>query len=387
MKIIYIHQYFKTPLDGGSLRSYYLAKALIEKGHEVEMITSWNGRKYKIINIEGINVHYLPVHYDNTFNFFNRIYSFLKFILKAYLVARKIKNPTLCYASSTPITVGYIAFALKKINKIPYFFEVRDLWPLAPVELGFIKNKLLIKLLFLSEIIIYKNAEKIICLSPAMKDCIEKVSLKKEIYMIPNMSDCDFFSDQTISASPFTITYFGTVGEANHLEYFIDVARYFQQNKLSEVEFLIIGNGKSREIINKTILKYSLNNIKILHGVDKYELKEILKRTHATYISFAQYDVLQTTSPNKFFDSLASGKLIISNIKGWMKDLIEENNCGFYADPIYPEDFYTKLKPYLDDINLLTSAQQNSRKLAEEKFEKKLLCDQFCNLFNSKLQA
>jgi len=382
MKIIYIHQYFKTPLDGGSLRSYYLAKALIEKGHEVEMITSWNEGKYKLINIEGINVHYLPVHYSNSLNFFDRIYSFLKFIFKAYIVVRKIENPSLCYASSTPITVGLIAIALKKINKIPYFFEVRDLWPLAPVELGFIKNKFLIKFLFLFEKIIYKNAEKIICLSQGMKDWVNKMNVKKEIYMIPNMSDCDFFSKETISTSPFTITYFGTIGEANHLEYFVDIARYFQQDKISEVKFLIIGNGKRWKNINKTILKYSLKNIKILHGVDKYELKEILKHTHATYISFAQYDVLQTTSPNKFFDSFASGKLIISNTKGWMKDLIEENNCGFYADPIYPEEFYSKLKPYLDDINLLKFAQQNSRKLAEEKFEKKLLSDQFCNLFD-----
>ena len=116
MKIIYIHQYFKTYSDGGSSRSYYLAKALTDNGYEVEMITSHNEPFYKKVNIEGITVHYLPVYYDNAYGFIGRVRSFLNFVIKAYRLALSIKNAHLCYATSTPLTVGIIALLLKKLT-------------------------------------------------------------------------------------------------------------------------------------------------------------------------------------------------------------------------------------------------------------------------------
>ena len=69
MKIVYVHQYFKTPQEGGAIRSYYLAKGLVDKGFDVEMVTSHNNKDYLETNIEGIVVHYLPVSYDNIWVF------------------------------------------------------------------------------------------------------------------------------------------------------------------------------------------------------------------------------------------------------------------------------------------------------------------------------
>ncbi|MEQ8239159.1 MAG: glycosyltransferase WbuB, partial [Cyclobacteriaceae bacterium] len=68
MKILYVHQYFLTPEEGGCTRSYYLAKGLVKHGHEVTMLTASNTRKGQQ-TIEGIDVRYLPVKYDNSFGF------------------------------------------------------------------------------------------------------------------------------------------------------------------------------------------------------------------------------------------------------------------------------------------------------------------------------
>ena len=84
MKILYIHQYFKTPQEGGGIRSYHIAKAMVAAGHEVEMLTAHNQPEYVKINIEGITVHYLPVAYDNSFSKIRRIMSFISFFLKGY---------------------------------------------------------------------------------------------------------------------------------------------------------------------------------------------------------------------------------------------------------------------------------------------------------------
>ena len=96
-KILYIHQYFKTPDEGGCVRSYHLAKGLVAHGYEVVLITAHNSNKYEKKDIEGISVHYLPVAYDNSFGFSQRIRSFLRFFRKAVAIAGKEKSISFAY--------------------------------------------------------------------------------------------------------------------------------------------------------------------------------------------------------------------------------------------------------------------------------------------------
>jgi glycosyltransferase involved in cell wall biosynthesis len=386
MKILYLHQYFRTPEEGGAIRSYHLAKALADKGFEVEMITAWNRKNYEIRQVAGVTVHYLPVFYANALPGSERIFSYLRFAWKAFFIALKIKKINICFATSTPLTVGLAVLGLKWFRRVPYFFEVRDLWPLAPIEMGFIRNEISQKILYFFEKTIYKNADKIVALSPGIVAYIENLNINKSVTLISNIADCGFFQPDTERNTAeikqkFVITYTGTLGEANHLDYLLEAALYFQKQKTENVIFQIVGEGKEEKILKRKVLDYQLSNLFFLPACDKFLIRDILNNSDAIYISFAQKKVLETTSPNKFFDGLAAGKLIITNIKGWIACLIEKNNCGFYANPETPEDFFNKIQPYLSDKNLLQQAQTNARQLAENEFDKKILTEKFTALF------
>ena len=233
MKILYIHQYFRTPEEGGAIRSYYLAKGLVEHGIDVELITAHNSPTAVTKNIDGIKVHYLPVFYDNDQGFVQRIYAFFKFMRLVRKKAREITNVDICYATSTPLTIGLSALKIKQDQNIPYFFEVRDLWPEAPFQMGVIKNKYLKKYLKNLEKQVYRNASQIVALSPGIKEQIESEGSDKPITVIPNMSDVEFFVPEEKSVEmeelfkvngKFVVSYFGTMGLANHLEYLLAVA-------------------------------------------------------------------------------------------------------------------------------------------------------------------
>jgi len=129
--ILYIHQYFKTPEEPGGTRSYWIAKELISQGYKVTMLTTSNSISDSIVRkkISGIDVIYLKVLYDQKMSVFLRFISFLKFMVLSTYHAYKIKNIDLVIATSTPLSVGFPAFFLNKIKKLPYIFEVRDLWP------------------------------------------------------------------------------------------------------------------------------------------------------------------------------------------------------------------------------------------------------------------
>ena len=131
MKILYIHQYFKTPLEPGGNRSYWIAKEMINSGHDVTMITSKNNLENKRIvkNIHGIKTIYLNVNYSQNMSLFRRANSFFSFSLRAFKESLKYrKKIDIIYATSTPLTVGIPALLLNLLFRKPYVFEVRDLW-------------------------------------------------------------------------------------------------------------------------------------------------------------------------------------------------------------------------------------------------------------------
>ncbi len=378
MKVLYIHQYFRTPEEGGAIRSYYLAKGMVDNGIEVEMITSHNKPIEEVKVIEGIKVHYLPVFYNNELGFSKRIFAFYKFMRLVRKKAQVIKNVDLVYATSTPLTIGLSALKIKKELGIPFYFEVRDLWPEAPVQLGIIKNRFVKSYLERLEKKVYKEAEKIIALSPGIKAQIDLRQPNKQVEVIPNMSDVDFFTPEKKNPeletffdvkNKMVVSYFGAIGAANHLEYLLAAANASLKANLP-ILFFIIGEGSETEKLRYLVTHFDLTNVRFVKFQNKHNLKRLLNVTDAAYVSFAKKPVLETNSPNKFFDALASGKLIITNTKGWVKDICEKNNCGFYYDPNKPQDFVSNIQQFLEQKEYLHSFQVNARMVGETQFSR-----------------
>ncbi|MBA4055058.1 MAG: hypothetical protein C0490_10125, partial [Marivirga sp.] len=162
VKILILHQHFNLPREGGALRSYFLAKALADHGHQPVVITSKGEKEYRVENVEGIEIHYLPIAYDNRFGFWKRGVSFLRYAWSATRLAGSIQNVEICYAISVPLTVGLAAEFIRFFRKVPYIFEVGDLWPEAPIQMGFVRNYFLKRALFAIERSIYKRAHSIV---------------------------------------------------------------------------------------------------------------------------------------------------------------------------------------------------------------------------------
>lgn len=389
MKVLILHQFFNTPQTGGALRSYYLAKALVERGITPIVLTTHNQSVIKIASEDGIEAHYLPVTYNNRFGFFKRIYSFLQFVLHTVNYAGRFKDAQVCYAISTPLTTGIAALWIKFRYNIPFHFEVGDLWPEAPIQLGIIKNPLLKFILYALEKMIYRHATSVVALSPSIKDVIAKKLTAKTIHVIPNMADTEFYKPEAKDVSlekkydqenKFVVAYIGTLGIANGLDALIDYARVSQKSDLP-IQFILCGEGAERERLQKLVLQLKLSNLTILPFQNRDGVREVMNVTDAMLVCFKNLPVLETGSPNKFFDGLAAGKLMILNFKGWLKDEVEKNSCGVFVDSHDPETFITKLKPFITNRDLLSAYQGNARKLAEEKYSRKLLGDKFQKLF------
>jgi glycosyltransferase involved in cell wall biosynthesis len=381
MRVLILHQHFKTPTTGGAIRSYYLAKALLDHGHKVVVVTADPEGDERTEDYEGIEVHYVPVAYDNSYGFYARGWSFLKFVFLAGGQARRVGHIDLCYAISVPITVSIAARWMRFWRRIPYVLEIGDLWPDAPIELGFVKNPLLKKILFRIERMAYKKSRALVALSPDIQKVVQARAPGKTVHMIPNMADCDFFKPETKVRSlehkfgvegKFVISYLGTMGFANGLDYLLDCARMSAKANLP-VHFLLAGEGALKERLIKSANDLGLTNITFLAHTNRDGVKEIMNVTDAVFVCYRNVPILSTGSPNKFFDGLAAGKLVIVNFGGWIKNEVESANCGVLLDAAHPSSFVSLLEKVVKDPLTRASYGTKARTLAAEKFSRERL--------------
>lgn len=389
MNVLILHQHFNTPEKGGALRSYYLAKALVDHGAKVNVITAHNHKEFKKERVDGIDVHYLPVPYYNRFGFAARSWAFLKYVWGAIRLSGQFKDADYCYAMSVPLTVGLAAQWIKKKYSIPYIFEVGDLWPDAPVQMGFVRNYFSMQFLYAMERSIYKSAESIVALSPSIQAAIEKKVPGKKIHVVPNMADCDFYKPEAKKfeleekfnvRGKFVVSYIGAVGLANGLDYFLECAHTSRKTELP-IHFFVCGDGALLDRLKGNAKQMGLLNITFVDFTNRQGVSELLNVTDAVFICYKPVPILETGSPNKYFDGLAAGKLIVINFGGWIRMEVEENSCGMYVNPHQPTDFVKKIVPFLSDKRLLAAYQQAARQLAEQKYSRQLLSKKFQELF------
>ena len=411
MKIVYFHQYFSTPNGRAGIRSYYLAKKLVEEGHQVFVICLNDkrtdcGLKNKFLNkqrrgiVDGINIIQLDINYSNSIDFFKRSFKFIKFSFKGIRLAFKI-NPNLIIASSTPLTVAIPGIILRYLKGTTFIFEVRDLWPKLPIAMGVIKNKIIINTLKLLEIIAYKSSDSIIALAPGIIKGIEEKKIKKsKIHLIPNIADLDLFNPKTkildknpkllkkynssIKKTNLIAAFTGAHGLANGLENLLEVAKELKRMKRDDIKIIFIGEGALKNKLINDVKLFKLNNCIFIDSISKKELAEILQESvHLGLMVLKNIpDFYNGTSPNKFFDYLACGLPVINNYPGWLSELIIKNELGFAIPPGDNKLFATKLIAIADNKNILLKMSKNCRSCAEI-FNKNSLINKFYSIIRT----
>ena len=386
MKILYIHQYFITPDSAGGTRSYYIALEMVKRGHSVTMLTSNSSSESSklVVREEHAGIDVVSIHnkYDNNMSVARRVISFLKFMSLATFFSLREKDVDLVFATSTPLTVGVPALVSRFVKRTKYVFEVRDLWPEFPIQMGAIKSSVVIRLLRFFERKIYQHASLIVALSPGMKAPIDRLGFSEKTIMIPNMAkpkefyprpdSSDIRKKYGIKDKWVKIVYFGTLGRANNIEHLVKEAIYAEDNSLP-VQFVIIGDGAMREPAENEVKSCSNGRVLFLGKQIMQDVSNIVNECDISITSFLDLPILETNSPNKFFDSLSAGKPCAVNIHGWIKELVEKHECGFYANPNIEGDLIRKSIELVNDKERYSLQSVNARKVAEVDYDRSQL--------------
>ena len=373
MNILLINHYAGAPQYGMEYRPYYLAREWVKMGHKVVITSaSFSHLRSKQPKVNGNiseelidDIQYIWIKtpsYEG--NGIRRVQNMLTFVGKLISLSRRLSKklkPDVVIASSTyPLDI-FPAYLVSRFSKAKLIFEVHDLWPLTPIELGKMsKWHPFIVILQIAEDFAYKHADKVISILPkALEYMVSRGLDPKKFVYIPNGIDIDEWQsfdtqlpkehkeiiERLKKEGKFLVGYTGSFGVANALDYFVESTNYLKD---LPVVLILVGQGPEKEKLQKYVEENNLNNVVFLPPVPKNSIPELLSKMDILYISLRKSPLFRFgISPNKLFDYMMAGKPIINAISAG-NDLVAESGCGISIPPEDPVAIAEAIKKLID---------------------------------------
>lgn len=389
MRILYFYQYFSTPKGGWGTRVYEFTRKWVEEGHDVVVITSVYSKSDLVTNkfldeqiIDNIKVKIVNVRIDNQQRAIRRIFSWFTYTLFAIYYSLSLKCD-MVVASSGPITAFLPGIFAKWFRRKKLILEVRDLWPAGAIEMGLINNRMLKKILYCFEGLCYLSSDLIIALSPGMRNNIKMRYPKVNVHSVTNSANIELFSsNRKVSKKIFTgkyVIYTGNIGYVNNSTFLFDTARYLYKIGRKDIQFLLVGEGPMKSHLNKLVTDENISNFKIVDLMPKENLVAYLQNAVASIVPLDNKPILDTSSPNKLFESLAAGVPVIQTTQGWIKELLDMENAGFTIESGNIESFANLLTDIFDGNIDIGQMKIKAMTLARKSFDKNILAIDMLN--------
>lgn len=354
MKILIFEQRYTSSKEAGIGRFSLFAKEWEKAGHKIFIISGMinyiSGKKPKKYRLklfvrekESENITILRVFEPSVFylSFVGRLASYFSFLVSAFFGALFSPRPDVVIASSPPIFIGFLGWLTNVLKRSVFIFEVRDIWPDEAVELGFLKNRLLIKMSLWLEKFLYRKSKFIIANSPGIKEFLtaKKFLSEEKITVIPNPVDLSLFVGVGNVAKKenfgwrdkMVVLYAGAHSAVYDFDLVIKTAEELRD---LPILFVFIGSGRQKKDIIKKIEHLGLRNIQLLEPVAKEKLAVVIKTADVGIVPLGRIGLLKHVYATKIFDYMAGAKPIVVAGEGVSADLVcRESKCGLCVKP------------------------------------------------------
>lgn len=393
MRLLYLQQLLVLPHCPGNPRCFEFARYWTQAGHEVHFVSSTAGipKRHPVWRdkqadgsylYQGIYFHFFPVDYHHLWSFRRRIQAFYQFYRAVWSQSSHWQTFDRLIAYSAPLSVGELGRKLSQYLDIPFIFEVADVWPDVPIEMGIIPPGPWRGWLHRRTRKIYAQARAIAAFSEGMKNQILQHEVPDhKLHVIHNGTNLALVSPRERSISEkVRLIYTGTIGIANDLTQIAQAAKILWEEGEHQIEFIIIGAGNAASDLEAFLEQNPLPNFHWQAQVRKEEALAALHTADIGLSCFAPFPVLEANSATKFYDYLAAGLPLIINHQGWQADYLERYNCGLSAPQADLMALVANIKQLAHDPALRAKMGLNGQKLARERFDRSRLAQKMLDL-------
>ncbi len=352
MHVLLIHQAFVGPNEPGGTRHYELAQHVLKSGHRCSIVASdvsyLTGQsaveKTGLVgeqDCNGVRVLRAYTYPALHRSFLWRIVSFLSFMCTSVWAGLRAGPVDLVMGTSPPIFQAVSAWVVALLRRKPFLLEIRDLWPEFAIEMGVLKNPMLIWLSRWLEGFLYARATHLLVNSPAYRDYLLKKGIPTtKVSLIANGVDPDMFTASEDGTAirqrwnldtHFVVTYAGALGLANDIPIVLQAAAQLRDH--AHIRFLLVGDGKERAALEAQAKEMRLANVIFTGSQPKSNMPAILAASDACLAILQNIPLFRTTFPNKVFDYMAAGRPTLLAIDGVIREVIEAAKGGVFVPP------------------------------------------------------
>lgn len=351
MNILLINHYAGSEKYGMEYRPYYMAREWVKLGHNVTIVgANFSHLRNKQPNckeeiVDGIRYVWLPTN-SYKGNGIGRIVNMGLFVLQLFFRPKAILAgfiPDVVIASSTYPLEIYPEKLIADRYKAKLVYEVHDIWPLSPMEIGNMSARHpFIRVMQAAEDYACRHVDKIISLLPrAEEHYLEHGLAKGKFFCVPNGVVISEHKSKVQAASESSeeclrqmdnwrrdnyriVIFAGSHGKANALDVLLSAAKYVQ----SRTKIVLLGDGPEKASLKEKAEIAGLKNVVFFPRVPKQEVPLYLEKADVAYIGLVSTSLFRFgISPNKIMDYMLAKKAIIQSIDAG-NDIVCESGCG-----------------------------------------------------------
>jgi colanic acid biosynthesis glycosyl transferase WcaI len=393
MNVLFLTPYFPPEVGAAQTRIQELAIRLVKMGHQVSVLTTfpnypsgivpkeWRGFFFWYRVDEGIHVYRIWSYTVPNNGFLKRILGQLSFAFFAACAGLLLPNFDAIIVESPPLFDGLAGLCLSWLKRAPYVFTVSDLWPESAIQMGVLKNSVLIWLSKQLEMLFYRRAAVVLAVTEGIRKTIVSDGIDpSKVALFRAAVDCQFFRPEMdggetrriigIAPEDFLVLYAGTLGMAHNLSVILETAALFQREGNNKIRFVLAGDGAEKEMLKEKARVLGLNNVKFLDPVSKTRMPFLLNAANCVVVSVRDLPIFRGALPTKLFEAMSCAKPMVLAVAGEAEDLVRKAEAGYCVTPGDPVGIYNAVLKVAQDPEKAVRMGKNGRECVVQHFSR-----------------
>lgn len=375
MHILFLTDNFPPEVNAPASRTFEHCCEWVKAGHKVTVLTcvpnfpkgkvfdGYRNRLWQQEEMAGIRVIRVWSYITANEGFARRVADYVSYMVTATLAAPFVRGVDLVIGTSPQFFTACAAYIVSRLKRIPFVFELRDLWPESIRAVGAMKQSAVLNWLERVELFLYRKAALIVSVTNSFRvNLADRGVDPSKVLVITNGVDATRFQPRAKDGElvrryglegKFVAGYIGTHGMAHALKTVLDAADWLRRRPGGDVfRFLLLGDGASKPELMKLAQERRLGNVIFVDTVAKDEVVRYWSLLDASIIHLKKSDLFRSVIPSKLFECMGMGIPVLLGVEGESADIVQREDVGLVFEPENTEALCLRLKELFDDTEL-----------------------------------
>jgi glycosyltransferase involved in cell wall biosynthesis len=356
MHILFLSDNFPPEVNAPASRTHEHCRQWVAAGERVTVITcapnfptgrvlpGYRNRLWQTETVDGIRVVRVWSYITANEGFVKRILDYTSYMVAAFLASLFVRRVDVVVATSPQFFTAVAGWATSAVKRVPFVFELRDLWPESIKAVGAMQESAAIRWLEKLELFLYRRATRIVSVTHAFRETLRRRGIDAaKIDVVTNGVDATRFSPRAKDAAlehelglggRFVAGYIGTHGMAHALETLLAAMQRLQgMAEGRDVRLLLLGDGARKAALQEEAARLGLDNVRFIDTVPKEAVARYWSLLDVAIIHLRQTELFTTVIPSKLFECMGMGIPVLHGVAGESAEIVAREGVGITFPP------------------------------------------------------